>query len=173
MPQTFHIPDTEPELFIVSKGSSERASRSIFAINDLLFIQLIGFALVLEKRPSEYYVHYHNTDKRLDEWVPEDSVRPAGADERPDPDLSSTRKRKRGSVDPEAGGSRGVSEDRSSVMRDGSAATPGESGITITEEEYDIEHHKQITAKRNFDKVIFGKWQIKTWCVQSHTACIP
>ncbi|KZV77544.1 acyl-CoA N-acyltransferase [Peniophora sp. CONT] len=33
----------------------------------------------------------------------------------------------------------------------------------MTEEEYDIQHHKQITAKRNFDKVNFGQWQIKTW----------
>ncbi|TCD71419.1 hypothetical protein EIP91_010125 [Steccherinum ochraceum] len=147
MPQTFVVPDAEPELYIVAKGRTER------------------LALVLERRPSECYVHYHNTDKRLDEWVPESSVRVAGPDEHPEPEPLSTRKRKRGSVDPEVGGSRGASEDRSSVLRDGSAATPGESsgGAVITEEEYDIEHHKQITAKRNFDKVNFGKWQIKTW----------
>ncbi|EMD41397.1 hypothetical protein CERSUDRAFT_42122 [Gelatoporia subvermispora B] len=36
-------------------------------------------------------------------------------------------------------------------------------GAHITEEEYDIQHHKQITAKRNFDRVTFGRWQIKTW----------
>ena len=35
----------------------------------------------------------------------------------------------------------------------------------MTEEEFDIQHHKQITARRNFDKVNFGHWQIKTWCV--------
>ena len=35
----------------------------------------------------------------------------------------------------------------------------------MTEEEYDIQQHKQITAKRNFDKVNFGQWQIKTWYV--------
>jgi len=33
----------------------------------------------------------------------------------------------------------------------------------MTEEELDIQQHKQITAQRNFDKVNFGKWQIKTW----------
>ncbi|EKM60584.1 uncharacterized protein PHACADRAFT_82828 [Phanerochaete carnosa HHB-10118-sp] len=33
----------------------------------------------------------------------------------------------------------------------------------MSEEEYDLEHHKQITARRNFDKVIFGKWSIRTW----------
>lgn len=33
----------------------------------------------------------------------------------------------------------------------------------MTEEELDIQQHKQITAQRNFDRVNFGKWQIKTW----------
>ncbi|EPQ61148.1 hypothetical protein GLOTRDRAFT_113584 [Gloeophyllum trabeum ATCC 11539] len=33
----------------------------------------------------------------------------------------------------------------------------------MTEEEYDIQHHRQITAKRNFEHVIFGHWKIKTW----------
>ncbi|KAH8101494.1 acyl-CoA N-acyltransferase [Cristinia sonorae] len=149
MPQTFQISDSEPGLFIVKQNGAKR------------------FAYVLERRPSECYVHYHNTDKRLDEWVPESAVRPAGPDERPEVDSSAGKKRKRGSVVPEPGVSRGGSEDRASVMRDESAATPGESSVggavTITEEEYDIQHHKQITAKRNFDKVIFGKWQIKTW----------
>ena len=64
--------------------------------------------------------------------------------------------------------------ERDSALPEGSRASSelrvdgGEGGATsvaITEEEYDIEHHKQITAKRNFDKVIFGRWQIKTWYV--------
>ncbi|KIK04139.1 hypothetical protein K443DRAFT_93701 [Laccaria amethystina LaAM-08-1] len=33
----------------------------------------------------------------------------------------------------------------------------------MTEEDYDIQHHKQITAQRNFDFVNFGEYQIKTW----------
>ncbi|KAG6819788.1 hypothetical protein H0H93_008639, partial [Arthromyces matolae] len=41
------------------------------------------------------------------------------------------------------------------------AGTPTQ--ITMTEEEYDIEHHKQITAQRNFEYVYFGEWQVKTW----------
>jgi histone acetyltransferase MYST1 len=32
-------------------------------------------------------------------------------------------------------------------------------------EEYDIQHHKQITAQKNFEMVNFGKWQMKTWSV--------
>lgn len=36
----------------------------------------------------------------------------------------------------------------------------------MTEEDFDIEHHKKITAQRNFDKVYFGDWEIKTWSVR-------
>ena len=35
--------------------------------------------------------------------------------------------------------------------------------LKMTEEEYDLERHKQITARRNFERVIFGKWSIRTW----------
>ncbi|KAF4584674.1 hypothetical protein EYR40_004660 [Pleurotus pulmonarius] len=35
--------------------------------------------------------------------------------------------------------------------------------MVITEEDFDIRHHNKITAQRNFDKVNFGMWQIKTW----------
>lgn len=35
----------------------------------------------------------------------------------------------------------------------------------MTEEEFDIAHHKKLTAQRNFDKVYYHKWLIKTWCV--------
>ncbi|KAG6902009.1 hypothetical protein C0995_005657 [Termitomyces sp. Mi166 len=40
-------------------------------------------------------------------------------------------------------------------------STPRE--MVMTEEEYDIHQHKQITANRNFDYVYFGEWQVKTW----------
>ncbi|PCH33078.1 acyl-CoA N-acyltransferase [Wolfiporia cocos MD-104 SS10] len=70
-----------------------------------------------------------------------------------------TRKRKRGSADGEnsAAASVGPSPGPSHAPAEGAAPQP------ITEEEYDIQHHKQITARRNFDKVVFGQWQIKTW----------
>lgn len=35
----------------------------------------------------------------------------------------------------------------------------------MTEEDFDVENYKQMTAQRNFDKVNFGQWQIKTWYV--------
>ena len=53
----------------------------------------------------------------------------------------------------------------SSALPPGGSTSRGDSEVKMTEEEYDIQQHKQITAKRNFDKVNFGQWQIKTWCV--------
>ena len=112
-------------------------------------------AFVLERRPDEVYVHYANTDKRLDEWVPERLVR-----------LTDTKFPIQGST-PHTNGSSGKRKRSASVSElaeeegDGTAAKE----VKISEEEYDIEHHKQITAKRNFDKVNFGRWQMKTWYV--------
>ncbi|PIL30752.1 hypothetical protein GSI_06920 [Ganoderma sinense ZZ0214-1] len=150
-------------------------------------------AHVLERHGDEVYVHYVNTDKRLDEWVAQRDVRPAATHEA---DVAATsgagRKRKRGrpanahakakakaNANANANGEgsasrRGSPSSRDSRLRSGSGSAQPEmqnastdaarvSASVITEEEYDIEHHKQITAKRNFDKVIFGRWQIKTW----------
>ena len=71
----------------------------------------------------------------------------------------SARKRKRGSTGEENCASRTASPGHSDAL----AGSVGPEAQAITEEEYDIQHHKQITAKRNFDKVIFGRWEIKTW----------
>jgi hypothetical protein len=96
-------------------------------------------AHILQRRSDgQVYVHYDGLDKRLDEWIPVASLKPV------DP---FARKRKRDTPSP----------------------TPTEPETQpepiMTEEEFDIKHHKQITAKRNFDKVNFGQWRIKTWCV--------
>ena len=118
-----------------------------------------------------------NTDKRLDEWVAERDVRRADAHEEGAASNGATRKRKRGMANGEDSVSASASASRrgtpSRAQRGGrlgsGSAQPDDpdakaaSASVITEEEYDIEHHKQITAKRNFDKVIFGRWQIKTW----------
>ena len=122
------------------------------------------------------YVHYVNTDKRLDEWVSESAVRPAGGHEEDTTHNgmisgAGNRKRKRGSMERELLGSRAGSEmsgargEMEGPASGEAAEGGGSSTVAITEEEYDIEHHKQITARRNFDKVNFGHWQIKTWCV--------
>lgn len=140
-------------------------------------------ARVLERHGDEVYVHYVNTDKRLDEWVAQRDVRPVGPHEAAVATTSGVgRKRKRGNAKAHANANsnangegsasrRGSPSSRDSRLGSGSGSAQPEmqnadvSASVITEEEYDIEHHKQITAKRNFDKVIFGRWQIKTWCV--------
>ncbi|KAK7688061.1 hypothetical protein QCA50_008431 [Cerrena zonata] len=151
MPQTFHIDAQHPigESCIVSYNGTER------------------HAFILERRPREVYVHYADTDKRLDEWISESTIRllpsTTSNNNTPSaltPDASGSRKRKRGSIERDSipEGSRASSELRADGGGEGASTS-----VVITEEEYDIEHHKQITAKRNFDKVIFGRWQIKTW----------
>ncbi|GLB36731.1 putative MOZ/SAS family protein [Lyophyllum shimeji] len=50
-----------------------------------------------------------------------------------------------------------------SVSLQSEQPTPQPREVVMTEEDYDIQHHKQITAQRNFDKVHFGEWQVKTW----------
>ncbi|KAG2139660.1 acyl-CoA N-acyltransferase [Suillus clintonianus] len=92
---------------------------------------------ILQRRPDgQVYVHYDGFDKRLDEWIPGAILKPAN---------EFARKRKRDTPSP----------------------TPPEPETQpdplMTEEEFDIKHHKQITAQRNFDKVNFGQWRIKTW----------
>jgi len=35
--------------------------------------------------------------------------------------------------------------------------------VIMTEEDFDLRHHKQLTAQRNFDTIIFESWKIKPW----------
>ncbi|KII94412.1 hypothetical protein PLICRDRAFT_36682 [Plicaturopsis crispa FD-325 SS-3] len=118
---------------------------------------------VLERSKDKVYVHYGDTDKRLDEWIPDTDLRNVAGELRhreadnASAEGSNTRKRKRDSLSP-----------LSPTPHQPSTDTPGMADgtkpkVPLTEEEFDIRHHKQITAKRNFDKVNFGQWQIKTW----------
>lgn len=165
---------------------------------------------MLHHGENNVYVHYLNTDKRMDEWVPLENCRkitpapvlPAapvenGSMHTTDVDATEPKKRKRGRPPtrgrrglgtlpppsrlqmhppetlPDASGSKGVStfsgEGSAGVCEVGIAsgdsmgAKNGTTEIMMTEEDYDIQHHKQITAQRNFDKVHFGEWQVKTW----------
>lgn len=114
-------------------------------------------------------MHYVNTDKRLDEWVPEDTCRKVPA-ERTIGESSGTKKRKRRAVT--AAETPHVSQPASPTLATSRVESPVPSEtngsvvpyeIVMTEEDFDIQHHKQITAQRNFDKVHFGEWQVKTW----------
>ncbi|KAF8201047.1 acyl-CoA N-acyltransferase [Mycena galopus ATCC 62051] len=107
-------------------------------------------AQILSRRQDQVYVHYVNQDKRMDEWIPEVDFMPSATDSH------HSRKRKRSQ--------QGDSDDES--IPDGELWVE-ENGVertmVVSEEDYDFEHHKQITAQRNFDKVHFGEWLIRTW----------
>ncbi|KAJ7621150.1 acyl-CoA N-acyltransferase [Roridomyces roridus] len=100
-------------------------------------------AQIVDRRPGSVYVHYVNQDKRMDEWVNEEHFMPSVTD-------SHSRKRRRSQDGSEEGSP---------------APSPPEEPTTVemTEEDYDMEHHKKITAQRNFEKVHFGEWMIRTW----------
>ena len=180
MPQVLPTPRdvlaADKEVFLVTKNGAERE----FTFRPPRLSQPIRHACpleqahVLDRHDQEVYVHYVNSDKRMDEWVSESCVRPAGVREADGATNGVTRKRKRGS--PDGSYSRKGSSTRSSsgvpsgsVHPEGtefvsaSASVSRANASVITEDEFDIEHQKQITAKRNFEKVIFGRWQIRTW----------
>ncbi|KAH9939012.1 acyl-CoA N-acyltransferase [Epithele typhae] len=129
-------PSGDQELYIVSKDGSETQ------------------AYVLDRHEEAVYVHYVNKDKRLDEWVPEESHGVEGL------------------CEDEGEGTAGLGSAAAATpapapalagVGGGVVGTGRAGAITATEEELDIEHQRQITAKRNFEKVVFGRWQIRTW----------
>ncbi|KAF7784818.1 hypothetical protein Agabi119p4_983 [Agaricus bisporus var. burnettii] len=108
------------------------------------------YVQVLERSKGQVYVHYINQDKRLDEWIDERDCRPAeDMSERRD---GRSRKRKRHTS---ASSGLGSHSDDTLPLH--------EEDVPLTEEEIDLQTHKQITAQRNFETVHFGNWQIKTW----------
>jgi histone acetyltransferase MYST1 len=98
---------------------------------------------VLARTEGQAYVHYLHQDKRMDGYVPVGCVRLADAAQQGAAEL-----------DDELA----VDAEEAAVFGDAAAGT-------LTEEEYDILHHKQIGARRNFDNVYFRTWEIRTWCV--------
>ncbi|TFK57704.1 acyl-CoA N-acyltransferase [Heliocybe sulcata] len=97
----------------------------------------------------------------MDEWVLESIVRPAEDEEAAQ--RSAVRKRKRTPTNGEGSDPRSRENSHGPSVVDDQLDESAEVEPPMTEEEYDIQHHKQITAKRNFENVIFGHWKIKTW----------
>ena len=116
-------------------------------------------AHVLQRRDGEVYVHYVNTDKRMDEWVPEESCRRDG-DVAPLSIESTNRKRKHKSYSLEPSALNGFAL-RSAYGENKGSHMPTE--IVMTEEDFDLQHHQQLRAQRNFDVIIFDVWKIKPW----------
>lgn len=120
------------------------------------YIGFIEQAQILYRREAQAYVHFLNTDRRLDEWVPEGQLRLAEPHEITESVEFRGRKRKRGSG--YHGNSPSVSQN--GEPRSTRSVSPAE---TESEEDSDIGEHLRMTSKRNFDRVNFGHWQIKTW----------
>ncbi|KAJ7472243.1 acyl-CoA N-acyltransferase [Mycena galericulata] len=105
-------------------------------------------AQILQRRQGQIYVHYVNQDKRMDEWIPEVDFMPSATESH------HSRKRKRTSQH---------GSDDGSPTPDGQLSAEENGTMVVSEEDYDFEHHKKITAQRNFDTVHFGDWLIRTW----------
>ena len=96
-------------------------------------------------------MHYPGTDKRLDEWVPADTVRAAT------PPRESTSPGRDATVSPRVNGMGTRKRRRSASLakaqdRDAQDTTQPPAALST-----------MASARRNFDKVNFGPWQIKTW----------
>jgi histone acetyltransferase MYST1 len=99
----------------------------------------------------------------MDEWVPEECCRRVGdGAQLPQAEFTNRkRKRKRDvnySLEPSA--LNGFSL-RGVYAKDKGSQMPTE--IVMTEEDFDLQHHQQLRAQRNFDVVIFDVWKIKPW----------
>ncbi|KAF9261948.1 acyl-CoA N-acyltransferase [Marasmius fiardii PR-910] len=124
---------------------------------------------ILKEEGEKVYVNYTNLQKRFDEWIPRSELHPIIPQPGPSNVVKTVpQKRKRKPTEKaRASGSRGLSEngdDEGGETESVDVAEGQPQQVVMTEEDYDIQHHKaQIGAVRNFDKVHFGEWLIKTW----------
>jgi hypothetical protein len=160
------VPVKDPQIYTVSKKGQDREFLLCHCGRANVITLVLERAHILQRREGEVYVHYVNTDKRLDEWVPEKSVKLAEEDaEASSSHAINGRKRKRGENTNQLANSSPIRYRSVEFALDDDDVEEIQGEVGMTEEDYDIQHHKQITAQRNFDKVNFGHWQIKTWYV--------
>ncbi|KAK7041839.1 hypothetical protein VNI00_009128 [Paramarasmius palmivorus] len=129
---------------------------------------------ILKEDGERVYVNYINLEKRLDEWVPLGALIPIPAPT-PNQDASSSSTQDPSNSQNSTATNQAGSKKRKRTPSTSAPSTPTPvpeslpnpqptQEIEMTEEDYDIQHHqKQIGAVRNFDRVHFGKWNIRTW----------
>lgn len=173
-------PSDVSQVFIVARNDTSSAC-PVAAAHGLLAHHHhppAGPANVLQRRPGEVYVHYVNQDKRLDEWVPERALRPAEPHEL-EHDEPRGRKRKRaGSVPPHVFGSTAAKSKAngagagangagysSDAPAEPDAGGHGHGHDDVDSDDSDVNEHRLLTAKRNFEHANFRDQAIKTWCV--------
>ena len=139
-------------------------SPELIEISLILVFESAVPAQILQKRPHEVYVHYVDTDKRLDEWVPEGSCQLQELSEQQGPPTKKRRGRPPRKLTPEPS----ASTNAEATPVPASETVVEENGVTaahviLSEEEFDMRQHKQLTAQKNFDTVMFDVWKITPW----------
>lgn len=116
---------------------------------------------VLELRQSsggapQYYVHYIDFNRRLDEWVQAERLHPHPSTAR----SSGERKRK---LDPAVANNPVVP-----THNPHDEAAAGELDAATQRE------HEAATRVKNINTIVLGKWEIQTWCVRlDRGSCTP
>lgn len=114
------------------------------------------WAKVIERRPKkrsqelEYYVHYENHDRRLDEWIAFDKFLLNTYEEKSDEPSKPTKRRR--TLTPVDGP---VTEFR---MTGGNWHASGDPTLAELEKE-----HEEITKVKNINKIIMGGWEVEAW----------
>ncbi|KAN0101095.1 Acyl-CoA N-acyltransferase [Tylopilus felleus] len=120
---------------------------------------------VLQRRSSDGHVHvrYEGSDKQLDEWIPQSDLRRVSELDSHAGTNNGKRKREESTSRPASptNSTRAGSAEATLLSLDAKNAMPSQN--IMTEDDFDVQDYKRITAQRNFDKVNFGQWQIKTW----------
>ncbi|KAL5638939.1 hypothetical protein ACGC1H_003341 [Rhizoctonia solani] len=145
------------------------------ALNSLCWVLCNGEqalrATIIQQRGSEYYVHYEGRDKRLDEWVSTSAVRldndstsQANETDIGSQDGSRAKKRNR-TTGPSLAHSDGTPATTQDDEANSPATLPSALGPSLhTRDQTEAaQQHIALTAQRNFDRVNFDQWHIKTW----------
>ena len=112
---------------------------------------------ILEKRTLatgevQYYVHYADFNRRLDEWVSVERLH------QPQPQSARSNAERKRKLDPAVAGNPMVAHN----PHDEAAA--GELDAATQRE------HEAATRVKNINTVVLGKWEIQTWCVHARLA---
>ncbi|KAF8236942.1 acyl-CoA N-acyltransferase [Tricholoma matsutake] len=113
---------------------------------------------ILKRRDEDVFVHYVGLDRRMDDWIPQTEC------------ISIIEKKKRGRPSRKSAATEAPTESQVStaLTSRGLSVAPhmangkvGTKEIVMSEEEFDQLQHK--LPDKNFEKVFFGEWEVKTW----------
>jgi histone acetyltransferase MYST1 len=112
----------------------------------------------VKHREEDVFVHYVGLDRRMTEWIPRTECIPIPVQKK----RGRPKKRAMTEAPTETQITMPVASSRGrSVVPQMANGKPGVKEIVMTEEEYDLLQHK--LPDKNFEKVYFGNWEVKTW----------